>query len=204
MNSPISGTNIHSTSNTIIELEEISFSEPKDSFILVPKGRSIVQKRSPKYAVFLAYCHEDSDFVVQKIHRCLEEKLRKYLPDEDSLTLLYDKNCLPGEDLYDICKAAVINSYVTIAIISESFIRSNWCSYEMHTAIEASVPIIPLYLSKCDGNSLKGILKLIYDKKVRLLWPQADQDSGAISSDEEALIQYLAKTVAAYVRKYET
>ena len=130
MKSPISGAHIHGTSNTILELEEISFSEPKDSFIVVPKGGSNVQKRSPKYAVFLAYCHEDSDFVVKKIHRCLEENLRTYLPDkdEDTLTLLYDKNFLPGEDLYDICKAAVINSYVTIAIISESFIRSNWCS----------------------------------------------------------------------------
>ena len=151
---------------SVIELEEIKFSEPKDAFILVPKGATPAYKRSPKYAVFLAYCHEDSDFVVKKIHQNLEVNLRKYLPDknEDTLTLLYDKNFLPGVDLYDICKAAVINSYVTIAIISENFIGSNWCSYEMQTAIEAGVPIIPLYLNKCDSNNLSGIIKLIYNK----------------------------------------
>ena len=206
LKSSITGHHLNQTSCSVIELEEIKFSEPKDAFILVPKGATPAYKRSPKYAVFLAYCHEDSDFVVKKIHQNLEVNLRKYLPDknEDTLTLLYDKNFLPGVDLYDICKAAVINSYVTIAIISENFIGSNWCSYEMQTAIEAGVPIIPLYLKKCDGNNLSGIIKLIYDKKVRLLWPQATINNELISSEEHSLILILAKTVAAYVRKYDT
>ena len=189
-----------------IKLEEIKCSESHDTFVFVPKLPTSANIRTPTYAVFLAYCHEDSEFVVRKLYDSLEKYLREYLPDKNknTLTLLYDKNFLPGEDLHDVCKAAVINSYVTVAIVSNSFLRSNWCSYEMQTAIEADVPIIPLYLNKCDGNNLSGILKLIYDKKVRLLWPQATLTSESIIGDELELIKFLATTVATYVRKHDS
>ena len=189
-----------------VKLEEIKTTDSGDAFVIVDKGLSSKYDRKPQYTVFVAYCHEDGDFVVNKLYSALEQNLREYLPDkhQDTLTLLYDKNFLPGEDLVEICKAAVYNSYVTVAIVSDNFLNSRWCSYEMQTAFEAEVPIVPVYLGKCEYENLSGILKLIYDRKVRLLWPQNTLTSNSLSDNEVALIRCLAISIARYVKKYDS
>lgn len=76
----------------------------------------------------------------------------------------------------------------------------------MKTAVEFDIPVIPLYLTKCQGENLSGILKYIYEHKVRLLWPQTGLDSCSVSVLEEelALIRRLATSVATYVRKHDS
>lgn len=187
-------------------LQEVRTLDTNDHFVLVAKDRSCTISRKPKYTVFLAYCHEDRDFVVNKLYSPLEKCLREYLPDKnkDTLTLLYDKNFLPGEDIIDICRAAVYQSYVTVAIVSENFLKSRWCSYEMKTAVEFDIPFIPLYLTKCQEEDLSGILRFVYEHKVRLLWPQTGLDTCSVSEEEMDLIRCLANSVATYVRKHDS
>lgn len=189
-----------------VTLEEVRPSDLADTFVLLARGLTFKNNRRPRYSVFLAYCHDDRDFVIRKLYSALENCLREYLPDKnkETLTLLYDKNFLPGEDISDICKAAVYESYVTVAVVSNNFLRSSWCSYEMQTAVEAEIPIIPLYLNICQEEQLRGILKFIYDRKVRLLWPQNTSHTEDLSEEELELIRSLATSVTAYVRKFDS
>ena len=186
-------------------LEEIRTSETHDNLVFLSQESSANVSRKPHYIVFLAYCHEDRDFVTDKLYSPLEQCLSERLPEKnkDTLTLLYDKNFLPGEDLVKICRAAVYESYVTVAIVSENFLRSSWCSYEMRTALEANIPVIPLYLTKCEDESMTGILKYIYDHKVRLLWPQTTLNSDTTSEELET-IKCLANSIVAYVKKHDS
>lgn len=120
------------------------------------------------------------------------------------MTLLYDKNFLRGEAIFGICQAAVFESFVTVVVVSNTFLQSRWCNYEMLTAVEAGFSIIPPYLNKCQEEQLCDILKFIYDSKVRLLWPQTNSDNKGLSAEELELICNLATSVTACVRKFDS
>ena len=102
------------------------------------------EDRESQFAAFLAYSHEDRDFVINKLYNPLQKQLRESFPDwnEELLTVLYDKSFLPGQCTMDVCRAAVCSGYVTVAIVSDAFARSTWCHYELETAIETRVPSV--------------------------------------------------------------
>jgi len=131
------------------------------------------RKREPVFIVFLAYCSNDSEFVLQSLYPKLEEKLRALLKKHDAnkLVIINDKHFLPGMPISDIICKAIEQSYVTVAVISDQFVDSVWCDFEVKTAYTTKVPIIPLYISKVDRTKLGGIFKLLYDTQVRLIWP---------------------------------
>ena len=192
--------------NQPVKLEEVRSPQSSERFVLMPNGLTSQCDRKPQYTVFIAYCHDDAEFVVRKIYGTLEKYLREFLPhkNKDTLTLLYDKNFLPGENLVEICKAAVYNSYVTVAIVSDNFLKSGWCSYEMQTAFDANIPIIPVYLGKCQEENLCGIFKVIYDRNVRLLWPHDTLQEDSTSQNETDLIRRLATSITTYVNMYDS
>ena len=152
----------------------------------VESGCSPRKRRRPHFAAFLAYSHNDSDFVTNKLYEPLQKYLCGALPhwSQDTLTLLYDKHFLPGQPLNEICRAAVHDSHVIIAIVSDSFIQSPWCLYEMENAVTADVPIIPLYLTHRDITCFSGIMKHVYDKHVRTFWPPSKKVCGSMTNEE--------------------
>ena len=169
----------------------------------VPNVRNSRKRRRPHFAAFLAYCHNDSDFVINKLYEPLQQYLHRALPNwsPESLTLLYDKHFLPGQSLDEICRAAVYDSYVTIAIVSDSFIQSPWCLYEMENAVAANVPVIPLYLTHRDITCFSGIMKHVYDKHVRTFWPQSVKKSGQMTSEELDVVHNIGFSAATYIQE---
>ena len=157
--------------------------------------------RHPRFAAFLAYSRVDKVFVVEKLYGPLQKLLRKSFPgwDEELLTVLYDKNFLAGECIMDVCRAAVYSSYVTVAIVSGAFCCSTRCHYEMETAIEARVPIIPVYLPGVDVNSFPALMKYIYENNVRIYWPEANGDEN-ISNEELSAVRDLAFSISTNVK----
>ena len=103
----------------------------------------------------------------------------------------------------DLCRTAVYSSYVTVAIISDAFTRSTWCHYELEIAIEAKVPIIPVYLAGVDTNSFPAILKYIYENNVRIIWPKPDKSESApdFTNAESSVLRDLAFSVSTYIKK---
>ena len=158
--------------------------------------------RKPHFAAFLAYSHHDKDFVVTKLYKMLQRHLEKYIPswNQELLTVLYDKNFLPGQCTMDLTRAAVFSSYVTVAIVSDSFIKSTWCHYEMEAAIEAKVPIISVYLPSSDTDKFPAILKYIYHNHVRIFWPDTDDNLLKLSDEEAGIIRDLAFSISTYVK----
>ena len=164
--------------------------------------KTSASNRNPNFAAFLAYSHEDRDFVINKLYGPLQKQLCDSFPDwnEEFLTVLYDKNFLPGQCTMDVCRTAVYSSYVTVAIVSNAFSRSTWCHYEIETAIEARVPIIPVYLSDVDADRFPAILKYIYENNVRIFWPETT-DSRKLSKEEISVVRDLAFSVSTYVNQ---
>ena len=70
------------------------------------------RKREPTFIVFLAYCSNDSDFVLRSLYPKLEEKLRALLKEHDAnkLVVIHDKHFLPGMPISDIIYKAIEES----------------------------------------------------------------------------------------------
>ena len=172
-------------------------------FIGLSETRFESNKRTPHFAAFLAYSHHDKDFVVSKLYRVLQRQLEKYIPswNQELLTVLYDKNFLPGQCTMDLIRAAVFSSYVTVAIVSDSFVKSTWCHYEMEAAIEAKVPIISVYLPGSDTDKFPAIMKYIYHNHVRMFWPDTANELLKLSDEEAGIINNLAFSISTYVKQ---
>ena len=141
--------------------------------------------------------------MINKLYGPLQNYLCGTLPhwSQDTLTLLYDKHFLPGQPLNEICRAAVHDSHVNIAIVSESFIQSPWCLYEMENAVTADVPIIPLYLTHRDITCFSGIMKHVYDKHVRTFWPPSKKVCGSMTNEEIDVIHNIGFSVVTCVKE---
>jgi len=160
------------------------------------------RKREPTFIVFLAYCSTDSEFVLQYLYPKLEDKLRGMLQEHDAnkLIVIHDKHFLPGMPISDIICEAIEGSYVTVAVISDQFVNSAWCDFEVKTAYTTKVPIIPLYISKVDRTQLGGIFKLLYDTKVRLVWPnEHPSDKTQQAKAENKVLDTLCANIKVYV-----
>ena len=179
------------------------FSTVNKLWFAVPKVSYSRKRRRPHFAAFLAYCHNDSDFVFNKLYEPLQKYLHNSFPSwsQEFLTLLYDKHFLPGQPLDEICRAAVYDSHVTVAIVSDSFIQSPWCLYEMENAVVANVPVIPLYLTHRDITCFSGIMKHVYDQHVRTFWPRSVKKSGQMTEQELDVVQNIGYSVATYIKQ---
>ncbi|XP_052791053.1 toll-like receptor 6 [Mya arenaria] len=156
----------------------------------------------PTFIVFLAYCSHNSSFVMNTLYPRLNKKLMTLLNqhDKEKLIIAYDKKFLAGEAIDVLIHQAIENSYVTVAVISDEFLKSSWCSFEVKMAYTSNVPLIPLYLNKCNPDNLSGIFKLLYNTRVRLLWPDSkDLGRHDLTKQEEKVIDVLCNNVIAYV-----
>ncbi|XP_053380593.1 toll-like receptor 4 [Mercenaria mercenaria] len=167
-------------------------------------------RRNPKFVVFLAYCSKDSEFVLKKIYRKLNNKLLKlledteYVKDPDHLIILYDKHFLAGVDIDEICRKAITESHVTVAVVTENFLESSWCNLEVKMAISSNVPLLPLFIMKCDPGRLTGFLRVVYEEKVRLLWPDTSLlDDRLAEAEENKLLDTLCTHIMSYVQLHQ-
>lgn len=77
--------------------------------------------------VFVSYANEDRGFVRQRVVPKLEE--------EGSISLLvHDRDFLAGEFVADNILRAVTTTRKTLVILTQAYIRSKWCVYEMNMA----------------------------------------------------------------------
>lgn len=160
-------------------------------------------KRNPKFIVFLAYCSKDYQFVLGKIYHRLNDKLKHFLPhtDPDELIIIYDKNFLAGIDIDEICRLAITESHVTVAIVTENFLDSPWCNLEVKMAISSKVPLLPLFVTKCEAEKLTGFLRIVYEQKVRLLWPETSAlEETQAEVEENELLDTLCTHILTYVK----
>ncbi|XP_045212307.2 toll-like receptor 4 [Mercenaria mercenaria] len=166
--------------------------------------------RNPKFVVFLAYCSKDAEFVLKKIYEKLNLKLLQllkdtaYVNDPDHLIIIYDKHFLAGIDIDEICRVAITESHVTVAVVTDNFLESSWCNLEVKMAISSKVPLLPLFITKCDPKKLTGFLRVVYEEKVRLLWPDTSLlDETLAEAEENKLLDTLCSHIITYVKLHK-
>nr|XP_022300444.1 toll-like receptor 6 isoform X3 [Crassostrea virginica] len=79
-----------------------------------------------KYDAFVSYADEDMEFV--------REMISKLEGERNMRLCIHHRDFVPGYDIAENIITAINKSKKTIVILSENFIKSSWCMYELHIA----------------------------------------------------------------------
>ncbi|KAL3886048.1 hypothetical protein ACJMK2_026071 [Sinanodonta woodiana] len=139
-------------------------------------GINIISDSQPDYAVFLSFSSNDKDFAIEYVWPKLETKLKCLLKKETKLVFVGDANFALGRQICEEVISATSRCWCTVLIISNKFLESDWCLFEVQSAWNSGCRIFPLFIEKCDGRKAKGIMKVVCRDMVRLLWPKGRAD----------------------------
>ncbi|XP_068569233.1 toll-like receptor 2 type-2 [Cebidichthys violaceus] len=146
------------------------------------------------YDAFVSYSERDASWVENFLVPELEEPREN---DEDSvnhraprpLTLcLHKRDFLPGHWIVDNIMSAMERSRRTVFILSENFVQSDWCRYELdfsHFQLcdgsaggNAAILVLLEPLSKDDIPKRFCKLRKLMSSSTYLEWPQEEERSG--------------------------
>ncbi|XP_033970238.1 toll-like receptor 2 [Trematomus bernacchii] len=160
------------------------------------KAKRSSRRRQPReellsYDAFVSYSERDASWVENFLVPELEEPREN---DGDSLNprpltlCLHKRDFLPGHWIVDNIMSAMERSRRTVFILSENFVQSEWCRYELdfshfqlfdgETGSDAAILILLEPLSKDDIPKRFCKLRKLMSSTTYLEWPREEERSG--------------------------
>ncbi|KAL0152054.1 hypothetical protein M9458_052658 [Cirrhinus mrigala] len=131
------------------------------------------QEEKYKYDAFISYNSADEDWVM--------EQLLPNLEGSSFQLCLHHRDFELGRDIVDNIVAAVYSSRKTICVVSQSFLRSEWCSLEIQLASyrlfqEMQDVLLLVFLEPIPERQLSTYhrMRKVMLKKTYLQWPGSD------------------------------
>ncbi|XP_023930478.1 toll-like receptor 4 [Lingula anatina] len=127
-----------------------------------------------QYDAFVAFSKEDYKWV----YRQLRPKLEDAEAEEDRLRLcLHHRDFLPGEDIEENIIQSISQSRKTVLVISQNFVRSNWCYFEMKMARmrlfeEGKDVLVLILLEDIPFREMNDTLFHLFKSKSYLEWSE--------------------------------
>jgi TIR domain len=110
--------------NTLI----LSFDkEDKKALMMTNRRRKSNNTDNFTYDVFVSYCDKDREWVLDHLIPNIEKR-------SDITICLHERDFQVGASILENIISCMDNSKCLLLVISESFLKSNWCSFEMHLA----------------------------------------------------------------------
>lgn len=135
-----------------------------------------------RYLVFLSFCSEDEELVMNCIHPQLTTTIADVTKTDFDLVCVGDKHFLPGQPLCGEIIKCIDNSAVVIAIISKDYCQKNWCQTEIMEAYQLRKPIIMLLIDDIDIHLMGDLLEKIFHRYAHASWVP-DEDRGHLMPD---------------------
>ena len=128
----------------------------------------------PEFIAFFSHSSKDAELVLNTIFQQVNHYLESHcsVPNLRSHIFIGDRDFSGGRYLHDEIEKAIKNSYVTVCFLSRAFLASDWCKTELRLANHFRVPIIPIFLERCEPDEMPCILRHVFDTRARLFWPE--------------------------------
>ncbi|XP_066524961.1 toll-like receptor 1 [Hoplias malabaricus] len=147
------------------------------------------------YHAFISYSQHDSAWVDTQLVPALE--------DSGLSICIHERDFAPGQWIVDNIINSVENSYKTLFVLSNHFVQSEWCTYELFFAQHRAISIeddslVFVLLEPIPTDSLpKKFLKLrsLLRKQTYLEWPKDDQKRKVFWSSLRAILQTADKSI---------
>ncbi|XP_030211318.1 toll-like receptor 2 [Gadus morhua] len=139
------------------------------------KQANLLNNTTFRYHSFISYSHQDSAWV--------ESKLVPSLEGAGLSLCIHERDFVPGQWIVDNIINCVEASYKTLFVLSNHFVQSEWCNYELffaqHRAIDSQQDsLVFILLEPIPTNSLpKKFLKLrrLLMQQTYLEWPMDER-----------------------------
>ena len=139
------------------------------------KQANLLNNTTFRYHSFISYSHQDSAWV--------ESKLVPSLEGAGLSLCIHERDFVPGQWIVDNIINCVESSYKTLFVLSNHFVQSEWCNYELffaqHRALDAQQDsLVFILLEPIPTNSLpKKFLKLrsLLMQQTYLEWPKDER-----------------------------
>ncbi|KAJ8373716.1 hypothetical protein SKAU_G00042960 [Synaphobranchus kaupii] len=148
-----------------------------------------LQEASFRYHAFISYSHQDSLWVDTKLVPSLEGA---------GMTLcVHERDFVPGEWILDNIINCVEQSYKTLFVLSQSFIQSNWCVYELFFAQHRALSVrqdslVFVLLEPIPADSIpRKFLKLrsLLRQQTYLEWPKEERKRQVFWASLKAMLR---------------
>ncbi|XP_028834949.1 toll-like receptor 21 [Denticeps clupeoides] len=134
------------------------------------------QEKECKYDAFISYNSADEPWVL--------EKLLPNLEGDGFQLCLHHRDFEPGRYIVDNIVAAVYESRKTVCVISQNFLRSEWCSLEIQLASyrlfhELCDVLVLVFLEPIPERQISAYHRMrnVMLKKTYLQWPGCDSSN---------------------------
>lgn len=124
------------------------------------------------YDVFISYCDKDRSWVLNNLIKNLE-------CDLDIKLCLHERDFQVGMSILENIFSSMDNSRYILLVISHSFLKSNWCQFELHLAQHRLLEtkreeLIIILLEDIPKSVRPKMLNYLMLTKTYILWPQRD------------------------------
>ena len=123
-----------------------------------------------KYAVFLAFCSENDQFVTKYVFPHLNSGLQKVLKTENRCVSTGAFDLRPGFPIAMEIMRCIEECSVFISVVTNSFCRKSWCRYEVMVACSDFKPVILMMCGKVKTKLMPDMLRKHYDMYTRVNW----------------------------------
>ncbi|KAJ8287998.1 hypothetical protein COCON_G00006570 [Conger conger] len=135
------------------------------------EGEGVLQTYA--YHAFISYSHSDADWVRDKLMPCLENSKPPYN------ICIHERDFMPGKWIIDNIIENMENSRKVMFILSQNFVNSEWCNYELYFANQRAIgktfnDVILVVKEPIEPSSLPNKyckLKKMLSTKTYLEWP---------------------------------
>ncbi|XP_047005145.1 toll-like receptor 2 isoform X2 [Schistocerca americana] len=137
------------------------------------RERVAAERRHPssyKYDAFVCYSSADRAWVVGQLLPKLEHAGDS--PDEPALRLcLHERDFPLGSFIADNIVSSMKDSRSTVIVLSQAFVDSQWCRWELEVASNKVHHLVLLELERMNRSRLPRNLRYLMDTRTYLEWP---------------------------------
>ena len=158
------------------------------TYILIKKKRRFLQRKKTNTGidmysarldkkippVFLSFCTEDEDTVMDEIFPNLDAGLKKLLRTDCRCVATDGTDFRPGFSIADEIIRCIEASYVVIFFVTNAFCETLWCKDEAFVAYRENKPIILMLWEKVNTKTMPKHLYKHYKEYARVHWMQED------------------------------
>ncbi|XP_032437863.1 toll-like receptor 2 type-1 [Xiphophorus hellerii] len=135
------------------------------------------------FDAFVSYSEEDASWVENFLVPEMEEPSDSESPTSPLTLCLHKRDFLPGHWIMDNIMSAIERSRRTVFVLSENFVQSDWCRYELdfshfwlfEAGGDAAILILLEPLSKDDVPKRFCKLRKLMSSTTYLEWPQDEE-----------------------------
>jgi len=126
------------------------------------------------YDIFISYSDNDRDWVLNSLLPNLETKSKVNV-------CLHERDFQVGIGILENIISSIDRSRCILLVISQSFLRSQWCQFELHLAQHRLLEtrreeLLLLFLEEIPRMKRPKTLQYIMRTKTYILWPKINDD----------------------------